>query len=91
MSWVADLAGLPAVVAVLVVFAFCLVFVVRYIAKHMVEPMKGVLTNHMDHLMEEQRADRAERCKMREALEQQTRAITEQSHAFEKLCDKVQG
>ena len=89
MQWVADLASLPAVIAVLVVFAFCLVVVVKYISKHMIEPLKGVITNHMDHLMEEQREDRSERCKMREALERQTEAITEQRHSFEKLCDKV--
>ena len=89
MGWVADLSSLPAVVAVLVVFTVCLAAIIRYISKHVVDPFKMLIGNHLEHLTAEHKDDRIERSKMRESLEKQTRALDQQAHQFEKLCDRL--
>lgn len=89
MAWVGSLQNLPVIVAVLVVFTFCLLGVVRYISKHVVEPFKIIIGNHLNHLTAEQKEDRIERGKMREALSEQTKAIGEQSATFRELCYRL--
>jgi len=91
MGWVADLESLPVIVAILVVFTACLSLVIRYISKHVVSPFKILIGNHLEHLTAEQKEDRLERCKMREALEKQTEVMTEQSYEFRRLCERING
>jgi len=91
MGWVADLASLPAVVAILVVFTVCLVAVIRYVSKHVVSPFKLLIGNHLEHMIDEQKEDRVERQKMRDSLDRQTTALGEQSAEFRRLCERLNG
>jgi len=91
MGWVKDLASLPSVVAILVVFTVCIGLVIRYISKHVVSPFKLLIGNHLDHMVDEQIEDRHERAKMRESLDKQTKALGEQSMEFRRLCERLNG
>ena len=71
MNWVQDLASLPAVVAILVVFTVCVSWLIRMVSKNVVDPFKTALTNHMEHDMQDRKEDREERAKMRETLDAQ--------------------
>jgi len=91
MGWVADLASLPAVVAILVVFTACLIGVIRYVGKRVVDPFETLIGNHLEHLTEEQKEDRTERIKMRESLDKQTLSLNEQAAEFRRLCERFNG
>ena len=69
MEWVTDLARLPAVVSVLIVFAICLRWILKVISKQIVEPFKTALTNHFAHDMEDRKEDRVERRLMRKSID----------------------
>ena len=90
MSWIQYLSGMPGYIAILVVFAFCLIAVIRYLMKNVVDPFKLIVGNHLTHLMQEQEADREERAKMRDSLDRQTVAIQSQADAFHKICDRLE-
>ena len=89
-DWVRFLGELPTIVAALVVFACCLILVLKYLTKNVVDPFKVLVSNHMAHLSEDQRADREERAKMRESIDRQTVAIQSQADAFHRVCDKIE-
>jgi len=74
MGWISDLASLPAVVAILVVFTACLWFVLKTVSKQIVDPFKTVITNHLEHDLEDREEDREERKEERteRKLERQT-------------------
>jgi len=61
MGWISDLASLPAVVAILVVFTACLWFVLKTVSKQIVDPFKKVVSNHFEHDLQDRREDRKER------------------------------
>jgi len=69
MNWITDLAGLPAVVAVLVVFTVCISIVVRTLSQRIIKPFEQMLSNHFRHDMDNREEDRRDRRLMREAIE----------------------
>ena len=69
MDWITDLAGLPAVVAVLVVFTVCISIIVRTLSKHVIKPFEQMLSNHFQHDMEDREENRRESRLMRKAIE----------------------
>ena len=82
MGWISDLASLPAVVAILVVFTVCLWWVLRIVSKQIVDPFKEVISNHFVHDLEDRKEDREERKeeKVERKLERET---------FNKLINKI--
>lgn len=61
MGWISDLASLPAVVAILVVFTVCLWWILHVMAKQIVDPFKTTISNHFAHDLEDRKEDREER------------------------------
>ena len=82
MGWISDLASLPAVVAILVVFTVCLWFILRIVSKQIVDPFKQVVENHFEHDMIDRVQNRTERKEEREERKLERKAI-------EKLLDKI--
>jgi len=82
MGWVKDLASLPAVVAILVVFTVCIRFILRTVSKQIVDPFKDTITNHFEHDLQDRELTRTERKEERDERQLERRAI-------EKLVDKI--
>ncbi len=68
MGWISDLAGLPAVVAILIVFTACVWFILRTVSKQIVDPFKTTINNHFEHALEDRKEDREERKLERQAI-----------------------
>ncbi|MFA5054147.1 MAG: hypothetical protein WC565_08810 [Parcubacteria group bacterium] len=90
-DWIANLGNLPETIATLAVFTVCLILVLRYLSKNVVEPFKVLVGNHMKHLADDQKADRDERIAMRGAIERQTEALDRQTEQFRDLCGRLKG
>ena len=69
MGWISDLASLPAVVAILVVFTVCLWWILRVMSKNIVDPFKALITNHLEHEREDRKEEKIERRKELEAID----------------------
>ena len=82
MGWISDLASLPAVVAILVVFTVCLWWILRIVSKQIVDPFKAVIHNHFQHDMEDRQEDRVERKEEREERKSERQTM-------EKLINKI--
>ena len=83
MGWISDLASLPTVVAILVVFTVCLWWILRIISKQIVDPFKQTINNHFTHDLADRKEDRDDRREDRKErkLERQT---------IEKLIGKIE-
>ena len=81
-NWVSNLASLPAVVAVLVVFTACVYYIIRAVTKHVVEPFKLLVSNHLEH----DKQDREAQC---DAMREVAKELQQQRQSFEVLADRI--
>jgi len=69
MEWISDLASLPTIVAILVVFTVCLWWILRIMTTQIIDPFKMVMTNHMEHERQFHVEQRIERKREVEAID----------------------
>lgn len=82
MSWITDIGSLPAAVAVAVVLTLCVTWVLRIVAKQVVEPFKVLIVNHLEH----DKQDRDAHC---EAIREVATELKAQSKALSAFVEEV--
>ena len=82
MSWITDIGSLPAAIAVAVVLTLCVTWVLRIVARQIVEPFKVLISNHLEH----DKQDREAHC---EAMKEVAEELKAQSKALSAFVEEV--
>ena len=82
MNWISDIGSLPAAIAVAVVLTLCVTWVLRIVARQVIEPFKVLIANHLEH----DKQDRDAHC---EAMKEVATELKAQSAALSAFVKEV--